>query len=294
MVFAREIGKYAAPVVSVDQEQAAQFGQVLDQNISELQRVTIDFLDASRVAREEDEKALQVRLQELESSYIARSTELEEQKRALELRRKELNDREPQHERRRLREHLTAKLQEVLAQPKKTANDREWLSGIFYLGIAAVFISISAALSFGLGSSQGPTGGELTAFWVRSVKSLVSGVAGAAFAWAGLANLKSSARAFREYEQQIQRYSFDMDRASWVVETLLQMSSMEKGEIPDQWLEAACRDLFHDSSIRPEEPRSLDALAALLDTTARAKIGSGGFEFELDRKQARELAQQAR
>jgi hypothetical protein len=155
-----------------------------------------------------------------------------------------------------------------------------------------VFVGISLAFSINWNSTT-PVGGEIAAFWVRSLKSLLSGVAGGAFAWAGLAGLKSSARAFREYEQQIRRYAFDMDRASWTVETLLQMNSMETAQVPDQWLEAVCRDMFVLSPQQGEETRSLDALAALLDATARAKIGTGGFEFELDRKQAREIARQA-
>jgi hypothetical protein len=83
-----------------------------------------------------------------------------------------------------------------------------------------------------------------------------------------------------------------MDRASWVVETILQMNSAEKSEVPDEWLEAVCRDLFVTTAQSREESRPLDAFAALFDATAKARIGTNGLEFEIDRKGAKKLAQE--
>jgi hypothetical protein len=128
------------------------------------------------------------------------------------------------------------------------------------------------------------------AFWARTAKSVASGAVGAAFAWAGLSGLKASAIALREHEKSVERYAFDMDRASWVVETLLQMNFVEQAEVPNEWLEAVCRDLFVTSGHKAEESRSLEAFAALFDATAKARIGTNGIEFEVDRKGAKKLA----
>ena len=134
---------------------------------------------------------------------------------------------------------------------------------------------------------------NLIVFWTASLKSLVAGIAGAAFAWARLSGMKNSAKSSREYEQQIQRYAFDMDRASWIVETILQMNSSEISQIPDEWLEAVCRDLFSSSGKKTEETNSLEAFAALFDATAKAKIGTSGIDFEIDRKGAKRIAAEA-
>lgn len=284
----REIGKYVPAVSTSNQTNAEAFGQMLDQNLSDLQRVTIEFLERTATSRTEDEAAFRKRELDLEEKFNQKSIELENQKAELEKRRAELNDREPQHERRRLREHLTGRLQATISEPLVKTGQRERYSNYFYLGAALVFVTFS--FSFTWLQSQSDAAGS-AAFWALSIKSLLSGVAGAAFAWAGLSGLKASAIASREYEQSIQRYAFDMDRASWIVETILQMNASEKATVPIEWLESVCRDLFISAERNTTENRSLDAFAALFDATAKARIGTAGIEFEIDRKGAKKLAQ---
>lgn len=290
MQISREMGKFAAPIFTSDPTTATALGQMLDQNLADLQRVSIDFLERSAVSREQDEAAYRQREEALEAKFSRQNDDLETQKAELELRRTELNDREPQHERRRLREHLTARLQSTIAQPSKQTGQRERFSHYLYLIAATVFVILSAGLTV----FQTPgAGAGSAAFWTLSIKSLLSGAAGAAFAWAGLSGLKATAIADRDYEQSIKRYAFDMDRASWIVETILQMNTSEKATVPDEWLENVCRDLFVNKERDSKEHRSLDAFAALFDATAKARIGTNGIEFEVDRKGARKLAHEA-
>jgi hypothetical protein len=159
-----------------------------------------------------------------------------------------------------------------------------------YASVGLIFIAISIFLTVRLDLSENV---QQSLFWANTIKAAVSGVGGAAFIWAGLSGLKGSTESQRRFSQQLQRYSFDMDRASWVVETLLQMNSMESAQVPDVWLEAACRELFAQEPTSDGAGDSLTALAALLDATARAKIGTNGFEFELNKRALRRLADQA-
>jgi hypothetical protein len=170
-----------------------------------------------------------------------------------------------------------------LAQSRRS----EQLAYVLYLATGGVFIGISVALALTDISTDGSA-----AFWARTAKSLASGLAGAAFAWAGLTGLKTSAVALREHEKAVERYAFDMDRASWIVETILQMNAVEESQVPEQWLEAVCRDLFASSAERGDDRASLEAFAALFDATAKARIGTSGIEFEIDRKGAKKLAQE--
>lgn len=290
MQISREMGKFAAPIFTSDPTTANALGQMLDQNLADLQRVSIDFLERSAVSREQDEAAYRQRETALEAKFSRQNDDLETQKAELEARRTELNDREPQHERRRLREHLTERLQSTIAQPSEQTGQRERFSHYLYLMAATVFVILSASLTL----FQTPEAGTgSAAFWTLSIKSLLSGAAGAAFAWAGLSGLKATAIADRDYEQSIKRYAFDMDRASWIVETILQMNTSEKTTVPDEWLENVCRDLFVNKERDSKEHRSLDAFAALFDATAKARIGTNGIEFEVDRKGARKLAHEA-
>lgn len=219
--------------------------------------------------------------------------EVEKERQKIEEWRKEINDREPQHERRRLRETLTDELKDFVALPSSMSSKREMLASAFYIIIGVLFFVYSLYTTVQTESvAKATTPISQTAFWYFAVKSVATGLGGAAFIWAGLAGLKSAVTQAREFEQKIRKYSFDMDRASWVVETILQMNSTEASQIPDEWLGSVCRDLFSITDQPREEMRSLDALAALLDTTARAKIGTSGIDFELDGKGARKLARQ--
>lgn len=287
IAISREIGKFAVPINLSNPTNAEALGHLLDQNLSDLQRITVEFLERSANSRLEDEAAYRARKAELDARFSKKSADLDRKKAELEKRRSELNDREPQHERRRLREHLTERLQTTISSPLAETGQRERISHYYYFAAAMVFVTFSISLTL-LQSASDNAGSA--AFWALSFKSLISGVAGAAFAWAGLSGLKATAIATREYEQSIQRYAFDMDRASWVVETILQMNSTETAKVPDEWLENVCRDLFVTGDRSTNDTRSLDAFAALFDATAKARIGTNGLEFEIDRKGARKLA----
>ena len=145
--------------------------------MADLQRVSIEFLERSAVSREQDEAAYRQREKALEAKFSRQNHDLETQKAELELRRTELNDREPQHERRRLREHLTGRLQSTIAQPSKQTTRSERFSHYLYLIAATVFIILSVSLTV----FQTPEAdASSAAFWALSIKSLLSGAAGAA------------------------------------------------------------------------------------------------------------------
>lgn len=172
---------------------------MLDQNLSDLQRVTKDFLERSAIARQNDERAFRQREAQLQSEFEKRFSELERLREDLEVRRKELNDREPQHERRRLREHLTGRLQSTIANPPVTSGRRERESNYFYLLSGSVFVIISVWLA---ASANEVIAAGAAVFWASSIKSLVTGAAGAAFIWAGLSGLKAAAVAGRARPQK--------------------------------------------------------------------------------------------
>lgn len=286
----RIVNKLASPITEGAAESGHDLSRVLDQNIADLERVSIDFLERAAASREADEKALSSRLSQLEEEYSKRNSRLEEQKKELERLRTELDDREPQHERRKLRKELTSDLQTLLDKPPEGGFLKRNAVYFLYVATGFLFLLLSMLLTvrIDLASEVGTA-----AFWASTLKAAISGVGGAAFIWAGLAGLKASTEGQRQFSQQLQKYSFDMDRASWVVETLLQMNSIESAQVPDVWLEAACRELFQNEKSSDSRSDALSALGALLDASARARVGTDGFDFELDRKQTHKVAKQA-
>lgn len=263
---------------------------LLASHIEQLRELELDF-HAKQIA---SEQAFQQRRAELdveaEEKLQARRASLDEEKAKLDKLREELNDREPQHERRRLREDLTSELRSFLSQnekDKKRTNDRS--PHYFQVIIGGLLFSFSALLTFQAAMDNLAS----DVLWISAIKSALLGAAGVAFAWAGLSGLKKAVSREDEFRREIQRYGYDMDRASWIVETILQMSSLEAQQIPDAWLEAVCEGLFSSPEVQHSDERSLDALAALLDATAKARVGTNGFEFELDKRGLRTAAKQA-
>jgi hypothetical protein len=260
-----------------------------------LQETTRKFLEKLAEMRAADEESYQKRLAQLEADFLERTEELRLKREDLERIREEMHDREPQHERRRLRENLTGDIKSLLENPPKSEFLRKNYTYLSFVAAGIVLITISLFLTSDLARLMpGYTGDSVVpnaAFLIQAIKSLAAGAGGGAFLWAGLNGMKKSEELSRQISDGMQRYSHDMDRASWVVETLLQLNAVESAQVPDTWLEAVCNDLFTDASgTRSNQPDSLEALGALLDATARAKIGTDGFQFELERSQARKLA----
>lgn len=264
--------------------------------LDQLRELALDFSARQKDAEEKLEVAFQKRQADLDlritneearliEDAANQAAEIEEERKKLEKWREEINDREPQHERRRLRELLSVAIAEKLepnaVQSRK--DERKAAYGFILAGALLVFASLYLSITM--------TGDLDGASWFQGGKSLLAGLAGGAFLWAGLSNLRVANVSAREFEEVALRYRFDIDRASWVVETILQMNADEKTEIPSQWLESVCRNLFESHSSSDEDTSSLQAFSALFDATARARLGTDGFEFEVDRKGAKRIAQ---
>jgi hypothetical protein len=284
------LNKFADPLQIGSDDDARQLSAVASKQIGDLRSLAKDFMTRLADARESDEAEFKRRLSQLENSFAKRLEYVSGVETELEVKKKELNDREPKHERRRIRGDLTSRLQSAISEPKLDTIEQERRAYHLFLTVGAAFVVVSLAASYVLYSNASTASGG---FWILSLKGLASGALGAGLIWSGLAGLKNSSVAARLYEQRIQKYAFDMDRASWIVETLIEMNSLEAANVPDEWLESVCHDLFAIDGGKVEEPKALGALAALLDATAGAKVGTNGLEFQIDRKGAKQMSKEA-
>ena len=125
---------------------------------------------------------------------------------------------------------------------------------------------------------------------VRSGLSLILAVGFLAYAinWLRIVYL-DDVRTERRYESN----GDDIDRASFVIETLMEVGEKEKVDVPDAWVEGVCRNLFSDTGDGSSGKVSSDAVTMLLEAISGAKIGPDGTEFSLDRRGARKLAKSA-
>ena len=219
---------------------------------------------------------------------------LKQQQEELERREHDLDNRQHMHARRELRERISEDFKTRVVKPvvSKAAFRMRWL--VFGLTLAAgVGIGAFAIDSFRDLIATATGGDETVPGWltithaVRSVVliALALGFVAYAVGWLRAIYL-DDVRAERRYE----KYGHDIDRASFVIETIMEVGDKENMRVPDAWVDGVCRNLFEDHPDRNAENTPNHALVALFDTISGAKFGPDGTEFSLERRDARRLA----
>lgn len=211
----------------------------------------------------------------------------------LAVKQRELDDRDHMHVRRELRQFITT---EVLHEVRPQA------TGILFFGVlaASIIISLLAAwfafASFQLYAPEVPAfqGGSIN-YWL--IGSVLARVILASFVSLGFLIFAVRWMRTRYLEQErlkteFERYALDINRASWAIETIMEVGQREGQQIPREWIEGVCRGLFSKSDDKDQDTTSLEALGALLNITGRAEIGTDGTKFELERRELRRAAKE--
>ncbi len=227
----------------------------------------------------------------LAKEFEAKEAVLVEKRSELEKLRNELDDREHKHVRRELRETITEDIQTKIEKPSRQG-------GAIYT-TASMYIAAIAA--FGLGyltldtqviisnldlntQAVGPS------FYLLYLKMILSGAGTVGFVVYIVSWLRSMAEREISYRRKLEQYVFDMNRASWTIETMLELSDSEMSEVPQTWLDSVTNNLFESGDAKNEDASSLQALGALLNVTSEAEIGPDGPKFKLNRKGAKKAA----
>lgn len=126
--------------------------------------------------------------------------------------------------------------------------------------------------------------------WMLALRGLALSVVTVGF----LAYLISFLR--RSYDDEVntlrelQRYGMDINRASWVIETAMEMTTKEGAQLPDRWVEGACAGLFQSANKGDKEVGSLAALGAVMGLGPEVSVGPDGATFRLPPKAAKKAA----
>lgn len=245
------------------------------------QRRTIE-ADA-QAARKEQDRAHQERVTLLEKQYQDKASELEQRAAELGERAKQLDDRDNTHARRALHKSLKEEFQKRstnFALTKDTSRKRLPVAGAFgFLGLVTAII-----VGFALWGTMHalPVG---VPFWMPLLRL---GMSLAAFTAAVIFYVRWQDRwsdAHAEEEFRLKRLDLDVDRASWLVEVMLEWQRENQGEMPSELLEQLSAGLFeqpgaHGGLRHPVE----DVVAAILSGSAGMKLKLANGEVTLDRK----------
>jgi hypothetical protein len=277
-------------------EQIAQLSDLQVQIVEKAESSRQKSVDEIEARRNQLEAEWNERRRELESAASARLSEVDRERKEFEAAKKELDDRGHMHARRELRTQITSTLKARLQRPGVSAQSsrlRLWfvsavLGGISISAGYAIYETVQLNRIL-VGASNASIYVVLAAiFRTTAPILLVTALLFYLLTW-----LKRTHTEDVNAERELERYSYDIDRASWAIETILEVQTKESGEVPSLWIEGVTRSLFTRATHKDEDRDALDALGSLLNLSAKAEIGPNGPRFELGRSGLRRLGKAA-
>lgn len=257
--------------------------------------------------------------QSLELNFQKKQNELLAEAKALEELRKAVDDNGHMHARRALRLQLNDMLEKRTGSANSSVNmyrGRWKFIAFCSAGIAGLSLLTAVQLlqfdgymqqavrplpasvySDGVATDVDPASvieawqvGLLSLPGILLIKSALTGGAAVALLFYLLSWIKRTQGIDFEHESTLDKYRFDMERASWVLETVLEMKDKKIDQVPDVWLEAVTRGMFTSSGNRSSDGEFSEALAKLLGVSARAEFGINGARVEVGRAGLKELS----
>lgn len=224
------------------------------------------------------EKDFDGRNEKHEADLEVRQEEIAKKWRDLELRQKQIDDRDNTHVRRELRMAIIEEVKERSAKFVLTKGTQRlrWPVHVVCVLVFVVAVAFSYAYAQQFFSYlETGTVSTLTAV-LLSLKSFGFTFLAAAVGIFYLRWLNHWFRQHADAEFRLKQFQLDIDRASWVVETVLEMKA-GKEVIPTALLKSLTRNLFeHEAAGTDEDIHPADELAsALLGTASDVRIKAG-------------------
>lgn len=190
--------------------------------------------------------------------------------------------------RRKQREEITQQIQTTLSdrnEPLTSINSFRWLICICLIGFAscAAFAYGSfSAFSLEASKTNSSASDYQYVLWFLMARGTASSLGAIGF----LAYLVRCLRQAREdaitSHRDLQRYSMDINRSSWVIEIVMEMTSNNGAMVPEKWIEGATHDLFPSSRRKADGP--VAALGALMGLSPEVTVGPEGTQFKMNGK----------
>ncbi|UDF04969.1 MICOS complex subunit MIC60 [Asticcacaulis sp. AND118] len=285
------------------------FKSIYAEHISRLSEIHENFIKSANEQSRKREDEYHLRIATLEAENQEKLKEIQEvEKKSLnniEIERanlnkkiKELDNSSHMHARRDMRLKITESLRDRLAKSavSRTVGAHRW-TVLAICGFLASVFSLSAAFSaYELSIVMEKTNEATIPFYVTSLRLALAVGAIAVVGFYALGFMRKVHDSDLKSERDLERYLYDVDRSSWVIETVLEAKSKENGqdpaEIPTHWLDGVTHGLFKQSDEVQDNDKAVEVLASLFKFSARAKLGPAGPEFEMNNSGARKFSKE--
>ncbi|WP_142806929.1 hypothetical protein [Stenotrophomonas maltophilia] len=238
--------------------------------------------------RQQDEDRLRQEREAAQVAHAERVAALDLREGELDSLKKTLDDRNNTHVRRQIRSSLLDLTKERLLNFRVSPETRTQYILVHAVCSAGILLllGLAAVTAVEFDSKMPPT-----AFALSAARSLLAGAAAIALGAWYLKWLNRWLQRIADAEFKLQQFRLDIERASWLTETVLEWNQSSKEPFPELLASRLSTGLFQSTKDDVEDPQTpASQLAeALLGSAASARLKLGDQELSLDRKGIRQL-----
>ncbi len=238
--------------------------------------------------RQLDQERLNQEREAATTAHVERVAALDARQSELDALQKTLDDRNNTHVRREIRSSLLELTKERLMNFRVSPETRTQyflVHALCLLGIATLMsVTVLTAVRFDPSLPQ-------TTLIISATRSILSGAAAVALGVWYLKWLNRWLQRIADAEFKLQQFRLDIERASWLAETVLEWKQSSSEPFPELLAGRLSAGLFQSSRDDVDDPQTpaTQLAEALLGSAASAKLRLGEQEISLDRKGLRQL-----
>lgn len=243
----------------------------------------------------DERKAMDGERQRIDAEQAKRNTLLDEKEIALNDLKKKLDDRNNTHVRREIRSSLLQLAKERLDNFTLSGTTKRQYLAVNLASVAGLFALAAASFYFGREISIDP---KTNTYPSESIALIIKSGSYAAAAIAlgswYLGWLNRWLQRIADAEFKLQQFRLDIERASWLAETVLEWKASSPEPFPELLAARLSSGLFQSSGTDADGPRTpASHLAeALLGSATTAKLKMGDNELNFDRKGIQRLGEE--
>lgn len=219
----------------------------------------------------------------LEQKYSDAHQALEKEKKGLEERRKELDDKDNTHARREIRKDILKEIKRRQQEFKLTQGTVALRKPISIAMIVLVSIFLIGAITTGVELFNKSLSSNDLIVTIAKQTFYTFGAVGSLIFYIRWMNRWFEQHSLTEFH--LKQFELDMERASWLVETSLEWKDAKGTAMPPELMQSLSTNLFSDRDDVEHVVHPADQLAsALLGSASAIKLQSGDSSIEVDPK----------
>ena len=263
-----------------------------------------------RLRFEDEQRQAAAKLKQMEQDALQG---IEREKEELNKKREEFDFSDHMRARRHLRQQITDDVQRSIAKPVSSSGS---IQKFYLISVICVVSSLASGIfayesfeSFRSAADLAPVVAPAAALpasdavdsgkslevnnyllWMLALRGFLLSAVAIGFAYYLVAMYRKSHDEDVATLRELQRYGMDINRASWIIETAMEMTTKENAKIPEKWIEGTCTGLFQIGPAKSQEVSSLAALGALMGLGPELEVGPEGPRVKLMPKSSKKVS----